>query len=163
MQDMHQRNMEDAHNNRRKLDLPPSPPAASLCSTAHDITPRQATQHLWAGSIMGESEAALHAYAYASCGDERARPAPTVASDAIAPHTTPDAFAPETHNRSNHTYGYEQHAPNRVQSGATGGSAAEDHKRALVHTLKNDIRTLKNDMSSRMSMLLERLDELLSA
>ena len=159
MQDMHQRNMEDAHNHRRMLDLPPSPPAASLCSTAHDITPRQATQHLWAGSIMGESEAALHA----SCGDERARPAPAVASDAIAPHTTPDAFAPETHNRSNHTYGYEQHAPNRVQSGATGGSAAEDHKRALVHTLKNDIHTLKNDMSSRMYMLLESLDELLSA
>jgi hypothetical protein len=211
MQDMHQRNMEDAHNHRRMLDLPPSPPAASLCSTAHDITPRQATQHLWAGSIMGESEAALHA----SCGDARARPAPAVASDAIAPHTTPDAFAPETHNRSNHTYGpraapascaepftqrllaydgrpahtvapgaagtgigatqqtaehaavafggYEQHALNRVQSGATGGSAAEDHKRALVNTLKNDIHTLQNDMSSRISMLLESLDELLSA
>ena len=59
--------------------------------------------------------------------------------------------------------GYEQHALNRVQSGATGGSAAEEHKRALVHTLKNDIHTLKKDMSSRMSMLLESLDELLSA
>ena len=59
--------------------------------------------------------------------------------------------------------GYEQHALNRVQSGATGGSAAEERKRALVHTLKNDIHTLKKDMSSRMSMLLESLDELLSA
>ena len=40
---------------------------------------------------------------------------------------------------------------------------AEDHKRALVNTLKNDIHTLQNDMSSRISMLLESLDELLSA
>ena len=55
--------------------------------------------------------------------------------------------------------GCEQHALNRVQSGATGGpaaaSAAEDPKRALVHALQNDL--------SRMSLLLERLDELLSA
>ena len=55
--------------------------------------------------------------------------------------------------------GCEQHALNRVQSGATGGpaaaSAAEDPKRALVHALQNDL--------SRMSVLLERLDELLSA
>ena len=51
------------------------------------------------------------------------------------------------------------HALNRVQRGATGGasaaSAAEDPKRALVHALQNDL--------SRMSVLLERLDELLSA
>ena len=55
--------------------------------------------------------------------------------------------------------GCEQHALNRVQSGATGGPAAapaaEDPKRALVHALQNDL--------SRMSVLLERLDELLSA
>ena len=55
--------------------------------------------------------------------------------------------------------GCEQHALNRVQRGATGGpsaaSAAEDPKRALVHALQNDL--------SRMSVLLERLDELLSA
>ena len=48
---------------------------------------------------------------------------------------------------------------NRVQRGATGApsaaSAAEDPKRALVHALQNDL--------SRMSVLLERLDELLSA
>ena len=55
--------------------------------------------------------------------------------------------------------GCEQHALNRVQRGATRGpsaaSAAEDPKRALVHALQNDL--------SRMSVLLERLDELLSA
>ena len=55
--------------------------------------------------------------------------------------------------------GCEQHALNRVQHGATGepsaASAAEDPKRALVHALQNDL--------SRMSVLLERLDELLSA
>ena len=68
--------------------------------------------------------------------------------------------------------GCEQHALNRVQCGATGGSAAAfakgrceltptltsaaaDPKRALVHELQNDL--------SRMSLLLERLDELLSA
>ena len=55
--------------------------------------------------------------------------------------------------------GCERHALNRVQHGATGGpsaaSAAEDPKRALVHALQNDL--------SRMSVLLERLDELLSA
>ena len=55
--------------------------------------------------------------------------------------------------------GCEQHALNRVQRGATGApsaaSAAEDPKRALVHALQNDL--------SRMSVLLERLDELLSA
>ena len=56
--------------------------------------------------------------------------------------------------------GCEQHALNRVQRGAIGGpsagSAAEDPKRrALVHALQNDL--------SRMSVLLERLDELLSA
>ena len=55
--------------------------------------------------------------------------------------------------------GCEQHALNNVQSAATGGpaaaSAAEDPKRALVHALQNDL--------SRMSALLERLDELLSA
>ena len=54
--------------------------------------------------------------------------------------------------------GCEQHALNRVQRGATGGpsaaSAAEDPKRALVHALQNDL--------SRMWVLLERLDELLS-
>ena len=53
----------------------------------------------------------------------------------------------------------EQHALNRVQSGATGGpaaaSAAEDPKRALVHALQNDL--------SRMLVQLERLDEMLSA
>ena len=53
----------------------------------------------------------------------------------------------------------EQHALNLVQSGATGvpaaASAAEDPKRALVHALQNDL--------SRMPVLLERLDELLSA
>ena len=56
--------------------------------------------------------------------------------------------------------GCEQHASNRIQSGATGGaaaatSAAEDPKRVLVRALKSDL--------SRMSVLLERLDELLSA
>ena len=55
--------------------------------------------------------------------------------------------------------GYEQHTLNRVERGATGGpsaaSAAEDPKRALVHALQNDL--------SRMSVLLERLDKLLSA
>ena len=55
--------------------------------------------------------------------------------------------------------GCEQHALNRVQRGATGApsaaSAAEDPKRALVHALQNDL--------SRMSVRLERLDELLSA
>ena len=55
--------------------------------------------------------------------------------------------------------GCEQQAFNRVQSGATGrpsvASSAEDPKRALVHALQNDL--------SRMSVLLERLDELLSA
>ena len=55
--------------------------------------------------------------------------------------------------------GYEQHTLNRVERGATGGpsaaSAAEDPKRALLHALQNDL--------SRMSVLLERLDELLSA
>ena len=57
--------------------------------------------------------------------------------------------------------GREQDALNRVQRGVTGGpsaasgSAAEDPKRALVHALQNDL--------SRMSVLLERLDELLSA
>ena len=55
--------------------------------------------------------------------------------------------------------GCEQHALNRVQRGATGGpsaaSAAEDPKRALVRALQNDL--------SRMSVLLARLDELLSA
>ena len=54
--------------------------------------------------------------------------------------------------------GYEQHTLNRVERGATGGpsaaSAAEDPKRALVHALQNDL--------SRMSALLERLDELLT-
>ena len=59
--------------------------------------------------------------------------------------------------------GYEQHSLHRIQSGATGGLAAEDRRRALVHALKNDIHALKNDMSSRMSMLLESLDELLLA
>ena len=53
----------------------------------------------------------------------------------------------------------EQHALNRGQRGATGGpaaaSAAEDPKRVLVRALQNDM--------SRMSVLLERLDELLSA
>ena len=54
----------------------------------------------------------------------------------------------------------EQHALNRVQRGATGGSAAasraaQDPKRALVHALKNDV--------SRLLVRLERLDELLSA
>ena len=53
----------------------------------------------------------------------------------------------------------EQHTLNRVERGATGGpsaaSAAEDPKRALVHALQNDL--------SRMSVLLERLDKLLSA
>ena len=55
--------------------------------------------------------------------------------------------------------GFEQHAHNRGQRCATGGpaatSAAEDPKRVLVHALQNDL--------SRMSGLLERLDELLSA
>ena len=55
--------------------------------------------------------------------------------------------------------GCEQHALNRVQHGATGepsaASAAGDPKRTLVHALQNDL--------SRMSVLLERLDELLSA
>ena len=55
--------------------------------------------------------------------------------------------------------GCEQDALNRVQRGVTGGpsasSAAEDPKRALVHALQNDL--------SRISVLLERLDELLSA
>ena len=46
---------------------------------------------------------------------------------------------------------------------AAAASAAEDHKRALVNALQKDIRVLESDMSSRMSMLLERLDELLSA
>ena len=47
------------------------------------------------------------------------------------------------------------------QGPAAAASAAEDHKRALVHALQKDIRALESDMSSRMSVLLERLDELL--
>ena len=64
--------------------------------------------------------------------------------------------------------GCEQHAFDRAQSGATvqgapTASAAEDPKRALVHALQKDICALKSDMSSRMSVLVDRLDELLSA
>ena len=55
--------------------------------------------------------------------------------------------------------GCEQHALNLVQRGATGrptaAFTAEDPKRALVHALQNDLL--------RMSVLLEQLDELLSA
>ena len=55
--------------------------------------------------------------------------------------------------------GCEQHAFNLVQRGATGrptaAFTAEDPKRALVHALQNDLL--------RMSLLLEQLDELLSA
>ena len=55
--------------------------------------------------------------------------------------------------------GCEQHAFNLVQRGATGrptaAFTAEDPKRALVHALQNDLL--------RMSVLLEQLDELLSA
>lgn len=54
-------------------------------------------------------------------------------------------------------------APPVGAGAAAAASAAEDHKRALVHALQKDIRVLESDMSSRMSMLLERLDELLSA
>ena len=49
-----------------------------------------------------------------------------------------------------------------VRGPAAAASAAEDHKRALVHALQKDIRALESDMSSRMSVLVERLDELLS-
>lgn len=104
MQDMHACNMEEAHNHRRMLDLPPPAAAASPCSTAHDVTPRPTTQRWLSGSIISghqQSEAALHA----PCGDEHACPAPTGAFDATAPHTTRGAFTPDTHNRSNHTYG----------------------------------------------------------
>ena len=45
---------------------------------------------------------------------------------------------------------------------AAAASAAEDRKRALVHALQKDIRVLEIDMSSRMSVILERLDELLT-
>ena len=54
-------------------------------------------------------------------------------------------------------------APPVGAGAAAAASAAEDHKRALVNALQKDIRVLESDMSSRMSMLLERLDELLSA
>ena len=80
----------------------------------------------------------------------------------LHPYTTrvsssgPGASAPDTAAAHG---GREQHVFNRVQRGATGApsaaSAAEDPKRALVHALQNDL--------SRMSVLLERLDELLSA
>ena len=133
MQTMHERNMEEAHNHRRVLDLPPPPaaasccstaqpppaasccstaqppPAASPCSTAHDVTPRPATQCRWAGSIISghqQSEAALPCGdEHAPRGDEHACPTPTGAFDAAAPHTTRVAFTTDTHNRSNHTYG----------------------------------------------------------
>ena len=84
---------------------------------------------------------------------------------AVAPGAAGTGIGATQQTAEHATFGvpYEQHALNRVQSGATGGSAAEEHKRALVNTLKNDIRTLKKDMSSRISMLLESLDELLSA
>ena len=52
-------------------------------------------------------------------------------------------------------------APPVGAGAAAAASAAEDHKRALVHALQKDIRALKSEMSSRMSVLLERLDELL--
>ena len=48
-----------------------------------------------------------------------------------------------------------------VRGPAATSRAAEDPQRALVHALQKDIRALKSDMSSRMSVLLERLDELL--
>ena len=48
-----------------------------------------------------------------------------------------------------------------VRGPAAASHAAEDPKRALVHALRKDICALKSDMSSRMSVLLERLDELL--
>ena len=48
-----------------------------------------------------------------------------------------------------------------VRGPAAASHAAEDPKRALVHALQKDICALKSDMSSRMSVLLERLDELL--
>ena len=54
--------------------------------------------------------------------------------------------------------GCEQHAFNLVQRGATGRPTAaftDNPKRALVHALQNDLL--------RMSVLLEQLDELLSA
>ena len=77
------------------------------------------------------------------------------AARASSPLTLPQQTA--AHAAAAHG-GCEQHALNLVQRGATGrpaaASAAEDPKRALVHALQNDL--------SRMSVLLERLDELLS-
>ena len=48
-----------------------------------------------------------------------------------------------------------------VRGPAATSRAAEDPQRALVHALQKDICALQSDMSSRMSALLERLDELL--
>ena len=53
-------------------------------------------------------------------------------------------------------------APPAGAGAAAAASTAEDHKRALIHALQKDIRVLEIEMSSRMSVLIERLDELLT-
>ena len=64
-------------------------------------------------------------------------------------------WSPSASNSSGATFG---NALKRTQCGATGGPAAasaEDPKRALVHSLQNDL--------VRMSVRLKRLEELLSS
>ena len=64
-------------------------------------------------------------------------------------------WSPSASNSSGATFG---NALKRTQCGATGGPAAasaEDPKRALVHSLQNDL--------ARISVRLKRLEELLSS
>jgi len=102
------------------------------------------------GNIHGGTTDRRAASPWALPGDgshERAPPADPAALTGAGDH----AGAAAAHSGC-------EHALNRTQCGATGGPAAasaEDPKRALVHSLQNDL--------ARMSVRLKRLEELLSS
>ena len=86
-------------------------------SSFDGTTPRQASQHRWAGSTSvgdGPPVSYTHSEAgpHALCGERCACRAHTVAPDAVATDgTTPDALAPATHDKSNRSRGAAPSAP----------------------------------------------------
>ena len=141
MQAQRQRDMDHAFDLQRSL------PSASFDGT----TPRQASQHGWVGSTFvgdQQSKAGLHA----SCGDRRACRAHTVAPDAVATDgTTPDALAPATHDKSNHSRGAAPSAPS-----VTPTCGYDD-------TCEIAIRELIAELRHQQADFLQRLENVLSS